>query len=52
LNFVKSLAQKAGYSYGQLNAMAEEVLGVAVHDLRTLTKRQASALIDQLRVGD
>ncbi len=47
INFLRSLGQQGGLSYGQLSALAEETYGVK--DLRALTKRQASQLIDQLR---
>lgn len=47
LNFVRALGQQAGLSYGQVSALAEETFGKK--DLRTLTKKEASVLIDELR---
>jgi hypothetical protein len=47
LGFLRSLARDAGYSNDQLGLVAEEATGK--RDLRELTKREASALIDQLR---
>ncbi len=47
LNFLRSLGQQGGLSYGQLSALAEETFGT--RDLRDLSKKQASELIDQLR---
>lgn len=47
VNFLRSLGSQNGLSYGQVSALAEETFGK--RDLRELTKKEASALIDQLR---
>lgn len=47
VNFLRSLGQQKNLSYGQVSALAEETFGK--RDLRDLTKKEASALIDQLR---
>jgi hypothetical protein len=47
VNYPRSLARDAGYSNDQLSLMAEEATGKT--DLRQLTKREASELIDSLR---
>ena len=49
VNYLRSLASQAGLSYGQVSALAEENFGKK--DLRELTKREASILIDELRGG-
>lgn len=49
INYLRSLATEAGYSGDQLAYLAQEVVGK--DDIRSLSKRDASALIDQLR-GD
>ena len=47
VNFLRSLGAQNGMSYGQITALAEETFGK--RDLRELTKKEASSLIDQLR---
>jgi len=47
VNYLRSLGSQGGLSYGQLSALAEETFGK--RDLRELSKREASSLIDQLR---
>lgn len=49
INFLRGLAKDAGYSPDQLSYLAEETTGK--RDLRALTKREASQMIDQLRNG-
>lgn len=50
VNFIRSLAADAGYSNTQLEYLAEEVLGQR-KSLSSLTKQEASALIETLRGG-
>lgn len=47
VNFLRSLGSQNGLSYGQVSALAQETFGK--RDLRELTKKEASSLIDQLR---
>lgn len=47
VNFLRSLGAQNGMSYGQVSALSEETFGK--RDLRELTKKEASSLIDQLR---
>lgn len=47
VNYLRSLGSQNGLSYGQVAALAEETFGK--RDLRELTKKEASSLIDQLR---
>ncbi|MCC6132811.1 MAG: hypothetical protein IT186_23020, partial [Acidobacteria bacterium] len=47
LNYLRSLGSQNGMSYGQVAALAEETFGK--RELRELTKKEASSLIDQLR---
>lgn len=49
-NFIRSLAADAGYSPAQLEYVTEEVLG-SRKPLASLTKKEASALIETLRGG-
>lgn len=50
VNFIRSLAADAGYSTTQLEYMTEEVTG-SRKPLNSLTKKEASALIETLRGG-
>lgn len=50
VNFIRSLAADAGYSTAQLEYMTEEVTG-SRKPLSSLTKKEASALIETLRGG-
>ena len=47
LNYLRSLSSDAGYDYRGLADLSHQEFGV--HDIRELTKRQASELIDGLR---
>ena len=47
IGYVRSLAREAGYSNDQLSMLCEEATGKS--DIRSLTKREASSLIDTLR---
>jgi hypothetical protein len=47
IGYVRSLARDAGYSNDQLALLCEEATGKS--DVRALTKREASTLIDTLR---
>jgi hypothetical protein len=47
IGYVRSLARDAGYTNDQLAFLCEEATGKA--DIRALSKREASALIDTLR---
>ena len=50
VNFIRSLGSQAGFSHDDLAYMAEEAFGK--RDLRSLTKKEASALIDNLQSGE
>ena len=49
-NYIRSLGTQAGFTYDDLGYMAEEAFGK--RDLRSLTKKEASAMIDDLRNGE
>jgi hypothetical protein len=51
VNFIRSLASKAGYNATQLEYLAEEVIG-SRKPIGSLTKAEASSLIETLRGGE
>lgn len=50
VNYLRALSTEAGLSYDDLADLASDLVGKA--DVRALTKREASQLIDELRNGD